>query len=134
MIAAEDRAERARRGLGLRDAVLVEVVPEHVDAVGPAQVVEAVAVEIGQGDAGRRGDEGSDGKILLNPPAELKRRPVGAGELKVGDVLGDLSGLADRLGEAGSVELGEAGEGRGPARGDLFGRVVARKKRCSSYS
>ena len=45
---------RATRSLPRVDALLVEVVAEHVDAVRAGQVVERVAVEIGDRDAGRR--------------------------------------------------------------------------------
>ena len=51
MVGAEHRAERAHPGGAALDALLVEVVAEHVDAVGAGEVVEAVAVEIGDGHA-----------------------------------------------------------------------------------
>ena len=53
VIGAEHRAERMRALFGLGDALLVEIVAEDVDAVGAGQVVEHVAVDVGDGDAGR---------------------------------------------------------------------------------
>ena len=47
MVGAEHRSERAHLFGAALDALLVEVVAEDVDAVGAAQVEEAVAVEIG---------------------------------------------------------------------------------------
>ena len=59
MIEAEHRAERAHvRGAAL-DGLLVEIVAEDVDAIGAGQVVEAIAVEIGHGDAVARLQERS---------------------------------------------------------------------------
>ena len=54
MIGAEHRAELAHALDAALDAVLVEVVAEQVDAVGAGEVVEAVAVEIGDRHAGGR--------------------------------------------------------------------------------
>ena len=53
MIGAEHRPEVAHPLAAARDALLVEVVAEHVHAVRAGQIVEAVAVEIGDRDAGR---------------------------------------------------------------------------------
>ena len=65
MVGAEHRAERCDARAALGDAVLVEVVAEHVDAVRAGQVVEDVAVEVGDRDAAGRLHEA--------------RRPAGAG-------------------------------------------------------
>ena len=46
MVGAEHRAEVADPRDAVLDAALVEVVAEHVDAVGAGQVEERVAVEI----------------------------------------------------------------------------------------
>ena len=59
VIGAEHRAEVADALDPALDALLVEVVAEDVDAVRAGQVVEAVAVEVGDGDAGRRLHEGA---------------------------------------------------------------------------
>ena len=50
------------------DAFLVEVVAEDVDAVGAGEVVEDVAVEIGQRDAGRGLHEGAGAEIFAHQP------------------------------------------------------------------
>ena len=54
MIGAEHRPEIADALRAALDAFLIEIVPEEVDTIGACQVVEAVAVEIGKGHAGRR--------------------------------------------------------------------------------
>ena len=53
MVEAEHRAERLRALLGTRNAFLVEIVAENIDAVGAGKIVEHIAVEVGQRDAGR---------------------------------------------------------------------------------
>ncbi len=67
---------------------LVEVVAEHVDAVGAGEVVEPVAVEIGDRHAARRLHERADGRCCAHDAAELERHPVGVGELQVGNAVG----------------------------------------------
>ena len=52
MVGAQHRAEFAHPLGAARDALLVEVVAEQVDAVGTGQVVQDVAVEVGDRDAG----------------------------------------------------------------------------------
>ncbi len=85
MIGAEDRPKIAHPFGAARDAVLVEVMSEKVDAVGPGQVIKDVAVKIGDRHAGRRRQEGSGREMLADEAAELERHPIGAGELKIGD-------------------------------------------------
>ena len=77
MIGAEHRAERVRALFGFRDALLVEVVAEDVDAVGAGQVVGHIAVDIGDGDAGGGLHEGAGAEMLPHQPAVLERHPVG---------------------------------------------------------
>ena len=124
MVGAEHRAERARLLLGRRDAVLVEVVAEDVDAVGAGEVVEHVAVEIGDGDAGGGLQERAGPQMLADDAAELERHAVALGELQIGDSVGHLGGPANRRGVARPVKLGEPGEGGAAARRDLFRRMV----------
>ena len=77
MVRAQHRAELAHaRGAAL-DAVLVEVVAEHVDAVGAGEIVEAVAVEIG--DRARRRTSARNEpsvQMLAHEAAELERHAV----------------------------------------------------------
>ena len=53
MIGAEHRAEIAHPFGAAVDAILIEIVAEKIGPVGAGQVVEHVAVEIGDRDAGR---------------------------------------------------------------------------------
>jgi hypothetical protein len=111
MKVAEHRAKRVGAGFGLGDAFLVEVVAEDVDAVGAGQVVEHVAVDVGDGDAGRGFHEGAGAEIFLHQPAVLERDTVGLGELQVGDAFGCLGRQRPALGKAFAIELAEAEEG-----------------------
>ena len=97
MVGAEHRAEIANALGAARDAFLVEVVAEDVDAVRAGQVVEAVAVEVGDGDAGRRLHERAGLQVLAHVAAELERHAVGVGELQVGDAVLDLAPSAARF-------------------------------------
>ena len=130
VIGAEHRAEVAHaRGAAL-DALLVEVVAEDVDAVGAGQVVEAVAVEIGDGDAGGRLHEGAGVQVLAHEAAVLERHAVGAGELQVGDAFLDLRREPDRLGEALPVERRQAHEAGAALARDLL-RARRRSERTA---
>ena len=92
VVGAEHRPEIAHALLAARHALLVEVIAEKIDAVGSGEVVEAVAVEIGDRHAGGRLDERTGRKVLTHVPAELERHPVGVGELQVGDAVFDFGG------------------------------------------
>ena len=97
MIGAEHRAEVAHPLAPRVDALLVEVVAEQVDAVRAGQVVEPVAVEIGDRDAGRATARTTPTlKMLAHEAAELERHAVGVGELQVGDAVSDLRRSAPR--------------------------------------
>ena len=65
VVGPEHRAEVARPApLPCVDALLVEVVAEHVDAVGAGQVEKPVAVEVGDRDAVGGAQEGAAGQVL----------------------------------------------------------------------
>ena len=66
-------------------ALLVEIVTEEVHAIRAGQVVEHVAVEVGDGGALRRLQERSGGELVAHPPAELERHTIGGGELQIRD-------------------------------------------------
>ncbi len=110
MVGPEHRTERVRSRLGLGDALLVEVVAENVDAVRAGQIVENIAVDIGDRDPGRRLHERPGAQMLTDQPAILKRHPVGLGELQVGDSFRGLQRHLPALGEAVLVEAREPEE------------------------
>ena len=124
VIGAEHGTERMGAFFGRLDALLVEIVAEDVDAVGAGQVVGDVAIDIGDGDAGRRLHESAGGKMFADQPAVLERHPVGFGELQVGDVLGRLRGHLPAPGVALLVESGEPEEAVLALRGDIGRRAV----------
>ncbi len=119
VIGAKHRAERMRALFALGDALLVEVVAEDVDAVGAGQVVKDIAVEIGDGDAGRALHEGAGGKIFPHQPAVLERHPVGFGELQVGNAVRHVSGRRAAPGVVLGIEAGEPKEGVLALGGDV---------------
>ena len=127
VVAAQHRPELAGAGAAAVHALLVEVVAEHVDAVRAGQIVEDVAVEIGDGDARRRTVEGADAQVLAHEAAVLERHPVGGGELQVGQTRLRLLGELARLGEALVVEPRQAHEPDPPPLRDVGGRVVGAK-------
>ena len=51
MVGAEHRSQRVGALFCLGNAILVKIVAEDIDAVGAGQVVEDIAVEVGDGDA-----------------------------------------------------------------------------------
>ena len=60
VIGAEHRPELAHVFEAARDRLLVEVVAEDIDAVGAGEVVELIAVEVGDRHARGRLDEGAE--------------------------------------------------------------------------
>ena len=124
VIGAEHRAEVAHAPLPLLHALLVEVVAEHVDAVRSGQVVEAVAVEIGDRHARGRLQERPAFQVLAHHAAVLERHAIGADELQVGDAVSNLRRQPCALGEAVAVELRQPVEPGPAARNDLFRRIV----------
>ena len=132
VVGAEHGPERMRALFGLGDALLVEVVAEDVDAVGAGQVVEDIAVDIGDGDAGRGLHEGAGAEMLAHQAAVLERHAVGFGELQVGDVLGRLRRHLPALGVTVLIDAGEAEEAVLALRGDI-GRARRRSGRNRRY-
>jgi hypothetical protein len=124
MVGAEHGAERVRALFGFRDALLVEVVAEDVDAVGAGQVVEHIAVDIGDGDAGGGLHEGAGAEILPHQPAVLERHPVAFGELQVGDAAQPPRPSSAGPWRSAPCRGGEAEEGVLALQGDVAGRAV----------
>jgi hypothetical protein len=110
MIGAEHGTERMGALLADLDAFLVEVVAEDVDAVGAGQVVELVAVEIGERHPRRRLHERAGAEVFADQAAILERHPVGLGELQVRDMDRRLRRHLPALGEALLVEGSEPEE------------------------
>ena len=124
---AQRRPEVARPDDRPVHAVLVEVIAEHVDAIRARQVVEHVAVEIGQRDPGRRLVESADPQVLPHEAAVLERDPIRGRELQVGKARRGLVGQLARLGETLLVQLGEAHEAGVSAVRHLGGCAVGSK-------
>ncbi len=121
MISAEDGTELTHMLRAALDTLLVEIVTEEIHAIGACQIVEAVAVEIGNGYATRRLNEGADGEVLADKAVELERHPVGFRELKVGDAVFDEP---ERLWKPVMVEFRKAQESGAAARRNLIRRRV----------
>jgi len=124
MIGAEHRPQRMRALFADFDAFLVEIVAENVDAVGAGQVVECVAVEIGQRHARRGLHEGACAEVLAHQAAVLERHPVGMRELQVGDLLCRFRAQLPALGEAFGEQGRKTEEGVLAPRRDLRRRTV----------
>ena len=93
VIRAEHRPQRLRTRVAVGDARLVEIDAEHVDAVRTGEVVEGVAVEIGDGDTRGLAHERRNPQMLAQIARVLERHPIGTGELQVGD--GGPRGVGD---------------------------------------
>jgi hypothetical protein len=124
MIGAEHRAQRMGALFCRGDALPVKIIAEDVDAVGAGQVVEHIAIDIGDGDAGRGLHKGTGRKMLPHQPAVLERHPVGLGELQVGDALGRLRRHLPAGGVALLVEPRQPEEAVLPPGGDISRRSV----------
>jgi hypothetical protein len=119
VIGAEHRPERAAADLGAGDAVLVEVVTEDIDAVGAGQIVEDVAVHVGQRHAGRGLHEGAGTEIVAHQTAVLKGNAIALDELQVGDAFRHLRGHLQAFRKPLPAVLRETEERVAPLAGDL---------------
>ena len=129
VVEAEHRPELMRALRGGRDALLVEILAEDVDAIGAGQVVEHVAVEIGQRDAGGRLHEAAGAEIFANQAAVLERHPVGLGELQVGNPRRRVRRHLAAAGEALLIERRESEEAVLALHGDRGRRAVGAEER-----
>ena len=122
MVRAQHRPQRLGALFRAGDAHLVEIGSEHIDAVGPGQIEQVVAVEVGDGDPLRGLKEGAGAQVLPDQTAVLERHPVGLRELQIGNALGSLRGQAPGLREPLLIKPGKPEEAL-PA----FGRELRRR-------
>jgi hypothetical protein len=121
MIGAQHRPQIAYGCAASFDAFLVKIVAEHIHAVGPADIVQTIAVEIGYRDAGRRCYERSRLEVAAHEAAELKRHPIARGKVEVGYAAGQLRGLRRGFLETLGEQVRQSSE-TGAARGEHVGR------------
>ena len=124
MIGAEHRTKLAHPRSAALDRLFVEVVAEEVYAVGTADIVEAIAVEISNGHAFARLHEGGGGQVGAYVAVVLERHPVGVGELQVRDAFSRFGGAPDRFGKARVVKSRQPGEPCTAARNNVLRRSV----------
>ncbi len=124
VIGAEHRPQFAHARAAALDAVLVEVVAEHIDAVGTRDVVEPIAVKIGDLDPGRGLQEGARFEVPPHVAAELKRHAIPGSEFEVGNTAGKGGGLRNRLLEACGIKRRQPQERGAPGRRHLRRRGI----------
>jgi hypothetical protein len=124
MIGAQHGAEVTHALGAFLQAGLVEVVAEQIDAVGARQIVEGIAIEIGQRDPGRRLPERSRAQVLAHQPAELEGHAIRRCELQIRDAFLDFGRQLPRLGEMLLIELGQTYETGAPTAGNLVRSIV----------
>ena len=90
VVAAEHRPQRLHPHAAFGDAGLVDVHAEEVDAVGAAQVVEDIAIQVGERDALRRLQEAAHLEVPAQQLGVLEGHAVAAGELQVGQAVAHL--------------------------------------------
>ena len=124
MIGTQQGAEFMHPRRAPFDSALIEVVAKNVDAVGATQIIEAIAIEIGDRHAIGRLDEGADWQIGAHDTAILERHAIGAGKLQVGNVLAGFRSLPNRFGKACLIERSEPFKSGAPALRDIGGCAV----------
>src|SRR5262249_36770456 len=85
------------------DALLVEIVPEDIQPIRPAEVVKAVAVGIADGRAGGCAQKRSPAQMLRHISTELERHAIRTGELQVGEAAGELARESCALAKARAI-------------------------------
>ena len=108
MIGAKHRAELAHPRRAALDGALVEFVAKDVYAVGAADVVGAIAIEIGNDHAGARLHEGGRRQLPTQEATILERHPVSVRELEVGNAFSGFRSAPDGFGKARLVKRREA--------------------------
>ena len=120
MIGAQYRAERAHVLDGAIDALLVEIVPEKIDAVGAGEVVIRIPVEVGRRDSGRGLQKCADRQMPAHVGAELKGDAISLGELQIRDQTSGFGRQPYRLGISSAVEIREPRKIGAPLRHDVI--------------
>jgi len=128
VVAAENRPQGLHPIHALRDALLVEVVAEDVDPVGPGQIEERVAVQVLDRHARGRLHEAAGLQPGAQVRAELERDAVAAGELKVREVLAGLTRHRNAAGEPLQVQRLEPVQARAAPCHHLRRRPVDAKE------
>ena len=128
MVGAEHRAKLAHPRRAALDGFLVKIVTENVDAVGAAQIVAAIAVQIGDRHAARRLHEGGGRQVRAHHAAILERHPIGIGELQIGNGLARFGGAPDGFGKARLIKRRQPGEAGAASCDDVRRRVVGREE------
>ena len=135
VVGAKHRPERRDTGAARGDATAVEVVAEDIDAIGTGQVVEFVAVEIGDLHAGAGLQEAAALQVLAHVAAELEGHPVAAGELQVGNAFRRFAGQCGRAGKPCPDTAPPARRSPRAAAGRFHRARHRQQKNCaSSYS
>ena len=143
MVGAQHRSQAANQLAAAFDALLVEVVAEHVDPVGAGQIVRPIAVKVGHRHPGGGLEKSARREVPAHEAAELKRHAVAGSELQIGDAAGDFAGELGRLAKALGKQGGQPHEARA-ARGrnvvgsridaeeERFAVLVERHQRCEA--
>ena len=122
---AQHRSEIGHLRDRLGDHAFIGIIAEQVDAVGAGQIVEIIAVEIGDGDARALLDEGADAKVRLHMGGELERHAIAAGELQIGQAGPRFGGKCASLGKTLSEQMRQPLEPLLAFRDDIIGRAIA---------
>lgn len=96
----------------------------HRPRTSAAYVEQAVAVDVGHGDAGRGLEECAARQVLSDHAAELKGHAIARRELEVRHRARQLAAAGGPLGKALRVELRELAESRTPRGGHFRGGII----------
>lgn len=92
MKASEHESDAVGAAHGFGHAFLVEVMAQHIDPVRTGDIDEPLAIQVRQGHALAGFHESTELEMAAEMAAELEGNPVGAGELKIGNVPGGAGG------------------------------------------
>ncbi len=124
MVCTQHRPQAANPLGAAFDALLVEIVAEHVDAVRTGQIVQTITVQIGDGHAGGGLDEVARLEVFAHVAAELEGHAITGSELQIGNGAGDFGGQISRLLEAPGKHGRQPHEAGTPCRRDAVGCPV----------
>src|SRR5262245_24124031 len=107
MIRTKDKPELAGAFHTAVNASLIEISSEEVHAIGTAQVIGPISVDIPDTRTVRLLNDRSDPEMILDILPVLKRNAVGIHKSKVGDARLELRAQGDGLRESLTKEVGQ---------------------------
>src|SRR5215471_8883435 len=128
MIRAQNKPERPCACDATLDTSFIKIGSEEIYAIGAAQIVRPVPVEVPQARPGRRIDDGADPEVILNVSLVLERNTMSINKRQVGNDGLKFVSQGNRFGRPLPEKFGKPLESLATLFLDMGRRRIAPKK------